>query len=89
MLNRDVHLENFLVISHHDINDTATPRWLMMMLDFAQCRLRWEDEDDREWKREKWSTDEEGAIGYPLKQRFGWEYRPTWKYMVEADDMPI
>ncbi|KAJ3870370.1 hypothetical protein F5051DRAFT_423841, partial [Lentinula edodes] len=49
-----------------------------VIIDFAQAHLRWEDEDDEQWKRVKWSTDEEGAVGYVLQKKCGWAYQPTY-----------
>ncbi|THU98407.1 hypothetical protein K435DRAFT_752978 [Dendrothele bispora CBS 962.96] len=80
ILNQDVRLENFIVTS------SPTSNRDIVMVDFAQSRLRKADEDDEQWKRAKWSTDEEGAIGYVLKKKCGWDYRPTFKYMVPAED---
>ncbi|KAJ4484176.1 hypothetical protein C8J55DRAFT_548624 [Lentinula edodes] len=57
-----------------------------VIIDFAQARLRWEDEDDEHWKRVKWSTDEEGAVGYVLQKKCGWAYQPTYRYMVLVED---
>ena len=88
VLNKDVSLENFIVplVSLGVETRPARPR-LVVMIDFAQCRLRHEDEDDKQWKAAKWEVDEEGAVGYPLKKRFGCDYRPSRRYMVvEPDD---
>jgi len=38
-----------------------------LAIDFASCRLRYEDETDEEWRRAKQSQDEEGAIGSVLE----------------------
>lgn len=59
------------------------------MIDFAQCRLRREDEDDELWKQAKWSEDEEGAVGYVLKKFFldGTTNRAssTWSLLKTVD----
>lgn len=90
VLNRDVRLENFILTTSHS-SAFVVPSIMrsrpLVMIDFAQCRLRREDEDDQQWKQEKWSTDEEGAVGYALQKKFGWDYKPSWKYLVIADDV--
>ncbi|KAG8742102.1 hypothetical protein FRC10_002038, partial [Ceratobasidium sp. 414] len=55
VLNEDVRLGNFIV---------KPDGRSAVMLDFAQARLRREDEDDMEWKKAKWGEDEEGCLGY-------------------------
>ncbi|KAK7452767.1 hypothetical protein VKT23_012168 [Stygiomarasmius scandens] len=80
ILNNDVRLENFIVLS------SPTQNRDVVMIDFAQTRLRGADEDDEQWKRAKWSADEEGAIGYVLQKKCGWDYKPTYRYMVQAED---
>ncbi|KIK64214.1 hypothetical protein GYMLUDRAFT_40504 [Collybiopsis luxurians FD-317 M1] len=88
VLNQDVRLENFIVPSSPGIlpSGSENRRRDLVMIDFAQSRLRREDEDDEQWKREKWSTDEEGAIGYVLQTKCGWDYKPTYRYMVLVEE---
>ncbi|KIK55534.1 hypothetical protein GYMLUDRAFT_47757 [Collybiopsis luxurians FD-317 M1] len=87
VLNRDVRLENFIVPSSPEVSTSGSEiRRDVVMIDFAQARLRGEDEDDERWKGEKWSTDEEGAIGYVLQKKCGWDYKPTFRYLVPAED---
>ncbi|KIK67529.1 hypothetical protein GYMLUDRAFT_55278 [Collybiopsis luxurians FD-317 M1] len=88
VLNQDVRLENFIVPSSSEahISGSENHRRDVVVIDFAQARLRGEDEDEEQWKREKWSADEEGAIGYTLKQKCDWNYEPTYRYMVLAED---
>ncbi|KAF5345015.1 hypothetical protein D9758_010430 [Tetrapyrgos nigripes] len=83
ILNQDVRLENFIV---PDPSIYTVQERLVVMIDFAQTRLRREDEDDQQWKRAKWSADEEGAVGYVLKKKFGWDYKPTFRYMVPEEE---
>jgi len=88
VLNQDVRLENFIVPSSPEVLSSGSGYHSrdVVMIDFAQTRLRGEDEDDEQWKREKWSADEEGAIGYALQKKYGWDYKPTYRYMVPAED---
>ncbi|KAG9121969.1 hypothetical protein FRC07_001835 [Ceratobasidium sp. 392] len=52
VLNRDVRLGNFIV----------KPDSSVVMIDFAQTRFRRADKNDLDWKRAKWSEDEEGSL---------------------------
>ena len=56
----------------------------VFMIDFALSRLRESGETDYEWRRAKWSQDEEGAIGYVMKNRLkgGIKYKPSHRYIV-------
>ncbi|KAJ3874755.1 hypothetical protein F5051DRAFT_416036 [Lentinula edodes] len=74
VLNKDVHLENFIVSSNPGVFGSPNRCCKAVIIDFAQARLRWEDEDDEQWKRVKWSTDEEGTVGYVLQKKCGWAY---------------
>ncbi|CAE6479671.1 unnamed protein product [Rhizoctonia solani] len=76
VLNRDVRLQIFIV----------RPSGLeVVMIDFGHCRLRSEDEDDQVWGETKVYQDEEGAVGYVVRNRFGWSYVPSERYVVYAD----
>ncbi|KAG8742227.1 hypothetical protein FRC10_001773 [Ceratobasidium sp. 414] len=67
VINLDVRLGNFIV----------KPDRSVVIIDFAQSRLRREDEDDLEWIREKWAEDEEGSIGYEARSKFKWAGKST------------
>ncbi|KAF8824560.1 hypothetical protein F5879DRAFT_927769 [Lentinula edodes] len=82
VLNKDVRLENFIVPSNPGVSGSPKTCREAVIIDFAQARLRWQDEDDEQWKRVKWSTDEEGAVGYVLQKKGGWAYQPTYRYML-------
>ena len=56
------------------------------MIDFAQSRLRKSDESDEGWKTERWGQDAEGFNGYIANEKFGWEYIPSFKYVVIVED---
>ncbi|KAG8684951.1 hypothetical protein FRC09_015051, partial [Ceratobasidium sp. 395] len=71
VLNKDVRLGNFIVKPDNSV----------IMIDFAQTRLRRADEDDLAWKRAKWSEDEEGCVGTAAMRRFGWDYVRSFKYL--------
>ncbi|KIK64201.1 hypothetical protein GYMLUDRAFT_221496 [Collybiopsis luxurians FD-317 M1] len=88
VLNQDVRLENFIVPSSPGAlpSGSENRRRDVVMIDFAQSRLRREGEDDEQWKGEKWSTDEEGAIGFVLQTKCGWDFKPTYRYMVMAEE---
>ncbi|KAG8703266.1 hypothetical protein FRC09_004265 [Ceratobasidium sp. 395] len=62
VLNQDVRLGNFIV----------KPDGAVVMIDFAQSRLRKEDEDDLDWKRVKWHEDKEGCVGWAGTKKYGW-----------------
>ncbi|KAJ3849375.1 hypothetical protein EV368DRAFT_67499 [Lentinula lateritia] len=79
VLNKDMRLENFIVPSNPGFGSPDRCRDTVI-IDFAQARSRWEDEDDGQWKRVKWSTDEKGAIRYVLQKQCGWAYQPTYPY---------
>ncbi|CCO35620.1 hypothetical protein BN14_09738 [Rhizoctonia solani AG-1 IB] len=70
VLNHDVRLSNFIV----------RPRGSVVMIDFAQARLRRGDETDLDWKRMKWDEDEEGCVGAAAAKKFGWRYIRSLKY---------
>lgn len=77
VLNHDVRLENFIV----------RPDESVVMIDFAQARVRRQNESDRAWNRAKASRDEEGAVGWVTRKRFGWAYTPTGRYVnLETDE---
>ncbi|KDN46578.1 hypothetical protein RSAG8_04231, partial [Rhizoctonia solani AG-8 WAC10335] len=73
VLNRDVRFENFIVKpSGSEI----------VMIDFGHCRLRRDDEDDQAWKEAKWDEDEEGCVGCVARNKFGWNYVESGRYVV-------
>lgn len=60
------------------------------MLDFAQSRVRREDESDFDWGRAKAQQDEEGAVGmvirhYPSKFGKQVSYTPSGRYEEFAE----
>ncbi|KAK7756173.1 hypothetical protein SLS62_001765 [Diatrype stigma] len=65
ILNYDVHPNNFLVVPRDDGD------YQVFMVDLAHCRLRREDESDREWGRAKCLEDEEGRIGDTMQVMLG------------------
>lgn len=78
VLNHDVRMENFI----------ARPGGSeLVMIDFAQSRLRGSEESDEEWREAKWSRDEEGAIGYTAQKQFDWKYVPSHKYIGPPEDV--
>ncbi|EUC61265.1 hypothetical protein RSOL_389780, partial [Rhizoctonia solani AG-3 Rhs1AP] len=76
VLNRDVRLQIFIV------RPSGSE---VVMIDFGYCRLRREGEDDQVWGQTKRTEDEEGAVGYVVRNRFGWSYVPSDRYKVYAD----
>ncbi|KAF0636544.1 hypothetical protein FPSE5266_08061 [Fusarium pseudograminearum] len=54
ILNKDVRLENFMVVPRPN-------KYQVFMIDFGLCRFRGDDESDEEWGRDKWMEDEDGA----------------------------
>jgi hypothetical protein len=65
VLNKDVRASNIVASPIGD----KEHRYRVVMLDFAQCRFRGNDESDLDWGRAKWSQDEEGAIGLVMQSR--------------------
>ncbi|QRV92672.1 hypothetical protein RhiJN_20690 [Ceratobasidium sp. AG-Ba] len=70
VLNEDVRLGNFIL----------KPNGSVAMIDFAQSRLREDDESGEEWRNNKHMADEEGHIGYQAKLACDWPFTPIWKY---------
>jgi len=77
ILNTDIRLDSFIV-------PISRPNRLVVMIDFAQCIFRGEGVSEEEWYDKKASQDEEGAVGYPLQKKFGWEYQPSRKYIIRG-----
>lgn len=84
VLNNDVRPENVLI---------RNVDYSVAMVDFAQSRLRREDESWQEWKEHKWTIDEEGAIGYVMGRKLGFKYRVStapgqgiMRYFVAFED---
>ncbi|KAG8781072.1 hypothetical protein FRC12_022265 [Ceratobasidium sp. 428] len=77
VLNQDVRLGNFIVKPDGDV----------VMIDFAQSRLRKEDEDDLDWKRAKRNEDEEGCVGWAGTNKYGWLYIRSLKYLPPPEDV--
>ena len=65
ILNRDVCPGNFLITPPSD----QSQGYKVVMIDFALCRFRADGESDEEWGRSKWIQDEEGAVGYVMRNR--------------------
>ncbi|KAK4198898.1 casein kinase I RAG8 [Triangularia verruculosa] len=90
VLNSDVRLDNFLVTCQRGdegIDEANRPGQIyrVVMLDFAQSRVRRESESDFEWGRAKARQDEEGAIGLVVRhhlRKHGKEvsYEPSGRY---------
>jgi hypothetical protein len=80
VLNKDVRLENMMVRQKKG----SKKGYEVFMIDFALSRLRGGDETNDEWRRAKWSQDEEGAIGYVMQSRLGggFRYKPSDRYIV-------
>ena len=86
ILNGDIRTSNILITPDAD----AQGGYRVIMIDFAQCRFRGEDESDLKWGRAKWSQDEEGAIGLVMKARlkkigFNLKYEGSMRYLEWAE----
>lgn len=77
VLNYDVRIEYFIAKADESG---------VVMIDFAQSRLRRSDESDEGWKAERWGQDADGYIGNSAKGMFGWSYVPIFKYSIVVDD---
>ncbi|UZP44986.1 hypothetical protein NXS19_012798 [Fusarium pseudograminearum] len=76
ILNKDVRLENFMVVPRPN-------KYQVFMIDFGLCRFRGDDESDEEWGRDKWMEDEDGYVGQILGRDFrkiGFEFRYNKSY---------
>ncbi|EUC61259.1 hypothetical protein RSOL_389720 [Rhizoctonia solani AG-3 Rhs1AP] len=71
ILNSDVRLANFIV------KPSGSE---VVMIDFGDCRLRGEDEDDQAWKEAKCEEGEEVSIGFAARRWFGWNYVASGRY---------
>ncbi|KAL5639653.1 hypothetical protein ACGC1H_006307 [Rhizoctonia solani] len=76
ILNSDVRLTNFIVRPNGSE---------VVMIDFGDCRLRGEDEDDQAWKEAKWEEGEESAIGLAAARWFGWNYVASARYVYDVE----
>lgn len=89
-LNRDVRPSNFVV--NEQVPDGHERR--VVMIDFAVCEFREDDQSDDEWGRMKWSEDEENAVGCVMQMKlervgFDLEYErssPWHMYAMGEDD---
>lgn len=86
ILNGDIRTPNILITPDADVQGG----YRVIMIDFAQCRFRGEDESDLKWGRAKWSQDEEGAIGLVMKARlkkfgFNLKYEGSMRYLEWAE----
>lgn len=86
ILNGDIRASNILITQ----DAKAQGGYRVIMIDFAQCRFRGEDESDLKWGRAKWSQDEEGAIGAVMKARlkkigFNLKYKRSMRYLEWAE----
>ena len=66
VLNDDVRLDNVLVRTVASRNVPGTVEYRPVILDFANARLRREDEDKDSWREAKYWADEEGSIGFNM-----------------------
>ena len=81
ILNKDIRTSNFIVSL-----SSAKDGNRVVLIDFAQCRLRGPNESDSQWGRAKWIQDEEGAIGLVMKSRlhkvgFELEFNSSLRYL--------
>lgn len=67
ILNRDNAIENVLVIPCGNISQQNTYR--VVMLDFADCRFREEDDSDQEWAHENNIWPHDVAIGIAMQEK--------------------
>ncbi|KAK0735322.1 hypothetical protein B0T21DRAFT_367518 [Apiosordaria backusii] len=72
VLNTDVRIDNFLVACQRgeegtDKGDGSRESYRVVMIDFAQSRVRRENESDFDWGRAKARQDEEGAVGMVIR----------------------
>ena len=84
-LNRDVRCSNFVV--NEAVPDGHERR--VVMIDFAVCEFREDDQSDEEWGRMKWSEDEENAVGCVMQMRlervgFDLEYERSSQWHMYA-----
>lgn len=90
VLNRDVRPDNFIVRMIKSSDEVGAAEYQVVMIDFGQSRLRGEEETDFAWGRNKWTQDEEGAVGMLMRHRLrkvGIEitYKPSYRYVEFAE----
>lgn len=64
ILNSDVRPANWLIRKR-----LTGDAYDVFQIDFGHCRFRELEESDDDWKRAKWSEDEEGCVGYVMQKR--------------------
>lgn len=66
VLNDDVRLDNILVRTISSRSIPTMIKYRPVVLDFANARLRRQDEDKDSWREAKYWADEEGSIGFNM-----------------------
>ncbi|QRV97248.1 hypothetical protein RhiJN_25267 [Ceratobasidium sp. AG-Ba] len=74
LLNMDVRLGNFII----------KPSGKLILIDFAQSRLREEDETDEEWWQDKKGQDELGRVCFQTEIKYGRPWDPNLLNIREA-----
>jgi hypothetical protein len=76
--NEDVSPRNFIVCWK-----PVEGKFKAFMIDFALCKFRRQDQDERDWREWKAIQDEEGAMGYVMQRylKGGFVYRRSDKYL--------
>lgn len=84
VLNHDVSSDNVIIRKDGSSHKAV-------MIDFAQARVRREDECDQEWREHKWMEDEESCIGWLMAGKLGVDFRPSeggsLRWRAKAEDM--
>jgi hypothetical protein len=76
ILNRDVKMWNIIVPNNREI----ALRRPAVVIDFAQCNFRGEEDREDDWMLKKCAQDEEGAVGTVMQKKFGYPYVRSYKY---------
>lgn len=81
--NKDVKTRSFIIR-----RDPITEKYDMKMIDFGECVFRGPGQSDEEWRKEKWSQDEEGAVGVVMEHKLkgGFVYTQSLRYMSDRDE---
>lgn len=76
--NEDVSTRNFIVRWN-----PVEAKFKAFMIDFALCKFRRQDQDERDWREWKAIQDEEGAVGFVMQRllKGGFVYHRSVKYL--------
>ncbi|KAL8857793.1 MAG: hypothetical protein Q9178_005693 [Gyalolechia marmorata] len=83
ILNQDVRPRNVLIRTNGKDSEDE-----VVVIDFALCRFRDEDQSEASWIHEKWKEDEEGAMGFVMahKLKGAVKYKPSHRFLCQCSE---